>query len=62
MSHSDIAYNLAHFELLGDVDLINHEIEHYRLLKVEDLKRFANEFLIEENASVLYYSSKNKQQ
>ena len=62
MSHSDIAYNLAHFELLGDIDLINHEIEHYRSLKVEDLKRFANEFLIEKNASVLYYSSKNKQQ
>jgi zinc protease len=62
MNHSDIAFSLGHYELLGDVDLINHEIEMYRKLRVNDLKEFANEYLIEENSSVLYYKSIKPQQ
>lgn len=58
INHANKAFNLAYFELLGDIDLINTEIEKYRSLDINDIKDFANKYLINENASVLYYESK----
>lgn len=52
------AYLLAFFELLGDASFINHEIEHYRKVSKEDIQRVSEETFTENNASVLYYLSK----
>ena len=62
ISHSNKAFNLAYFELLGNVDLINNEMDSYRKLTVSDLSNFANKFLLEENSSVIYYASKSSEQ
>ena len=58
INHSDKAFNLAHFELLGNIDLINTEMESYRSIDVEAVCSFAQKYLIEENSSVLYYHAK----
>lgn len=57
ISHSNKAFSLAYFELLGDVSLINKEIDSYRQLKEKDIIDFANNYLVESNSSVLYYQS-----
>ena len=38
---SDRAYSLCYYEMVGDVDLVNSEPEHYRALRPEDLQRVA---------------------
>jgi len=58
ISHSDKAFNLAYFELLGNIDLINTEMQRYRSIDVDSVCSFAQKYLIEENASVLYYHAK----
>jgi predicted Zn-dependent peptidase len=57
INHSNKAFNLAYYELLGDIELINDEIEKYRLLKIKEIKEFSNAYLMDENSSVLYYES-----
>ena len=59
ISHSNKAFNLAYFELLGNVDLINNEMNTYRDLRLKNISDFASKYLIEENASVIYYESKS---
>ena len=50
------ATQLARYHLLyDDIDLINTEIDRYRDVTKEDLKRVANEYLVPENRTVLYY-------
>lgn len=61
INHSNIAFNLAHFELLGDIELINTEMDKYRKIKVADIKRFASTYLVESNSSVLYYEANSTQ-
>lgn len=52
------AINLAFFELLGDAELINSEAQLYQNITVADLHRVANEILIEDNCSELFYKAK----
>ena len=49
------ALNLAFFEVLGDVDLINKETGYYQAVTSSDIHRLANEIFLEENCSELYY-------
>ncbi|HMT29526.1 MAG TPA: pitrilysin family protein [Bacteroidia bacterium] len=58
MNHANRALNLAYFEMLGDAELINNEIDAYRNVSATDIKRIATEIFREENSSVLYYLSK----
>ncbi len=51
------AINLAYFELLGDVELINREAELYLQVSAEDIQRLAREILIEDNCSELFYKA-----
>jgi zinc protease len=53
------AINLAFFELLGDAELINSEAQLYQNITVADLHRVANEILIEDNCSELFYKAKS---
>lgn len=52
------ATNLAVCELLGDAELINHEVEKYLAVTAEQIKEQANLIFREENCSTLYYKAK----
>jgi zinc protease len=53
------AMNLAYYELLGDANLINEEVNHYLKINATDIYEHANELFTSENSSVLYYFSGN---
>ncbi len=49
------AINLAFFELLGDIDLINREKSLYQEVTIKDIQRLAKTILVKENCSELHY-------
>jgi zinc protease len=51
------AINLAYFELLGDANMINEEVDYYRQISQADIQRVANSLLTPENCSVLFYKA-----
>jgi zinc protease len=58
MSVLNKAMSLCHYELLGDANLINEQLDNYRAVNAQDLKRIANDIFTVENCSVLYYKAK----
>ena len=63
ISYSEISYqskasNLAFFEFLGDVDLINTEGKLYNDITVDKIKTTARELFRKENCSTLWYLKK----
>jgi predicted Zn-dependent peptidase len=52
------AINLAFFELIGDANRINEEVQFYEKVTTADIQRMANELLTEENCSELFYKAK----
>lgn len=60
MKTNDKAMNLAYFELLGDANMINTEIENYRNVTQESVKSLAIKTFVKTNCSKLYYFKKNK--
>lgn len=65
ISYSEINYqnkgsNLAFFEFLGDIDLINTENQRYRQVTVDHIKTTATSLFKKENCSTLWYL-RNKQ-
>lgn len=57
MSVLDKAMELCYFELLGDADMVNKEIQLYRNVSAEDIRNTAKKILRSENSSTLYYRS-----
>lgn len=55
MNLLDKAMNLAYYELLGDANLLNSELERYAAVTAEQLKLAAQETFIKEKSSTLYY-------
>lgn len=53
------AFNLAYFESIGEIDLINNEVDIYANLTSEEIHRIANEILIPENANILVYEKQD---
>jgi hypothetical protein len=53
------AMKLAFAEFLGDIELVNTEIDHYLAVNPETLQEVAKNMLIEENCSTLYYHAKS---
>ncbi len=51
----DKAMNLAYYELLGDAEMINTEIQSYLDVSSDDIIKVANSVFIEANCSTLYY-------
>jgi predicted Zn-dependent peptidase len=51
------ATGLAFFEMMGDANLINSELEEYQSVTVKDLKIAIKKYLKIENASILNYKS-----
>lgn len=59
---SGVAENLANYEMyFGDANLINTELERYRKVTREDLKRVANQYFSKDNRVVLYWLPKSAQ-
>lgn len=58
MSLLNKANNLAYYELLGNVDLINTELSHYQKVTAEDVRSLARRMFRPENCSTIYYKAK----
>ena len=55
MSVLDKAMELCYFELLGDANRVNHEIDRYKKVTAADILKVAQSILRKENSSTLYY-------
>jgi zinc protease len=53
------ANSLATYELLGDADLMNKELERYQAVTVEEIQNESRNIFIESNCSTMYYLSDN---
>lgn len=58
MSVLDKAMELCYFELLGDANKINNEIEKYRAVDADSIQKTAQSLFRKENCSTLYYLAK----
>lgn len=63
IAYSEINYqnkagNLAFFEFLGDIDLINTEEDRYSRLDIDTIRNTARQIFKKENSSTLYYLKK----
>ncbi|MGC4235719.1 MAG: pitrilysin family protein [Niabella sp.] len=61
MSLLNRANSLAFYELLGDADMMNTELQKYAEVTAEDINRTAKDIFIKENSSTLYYFAKTDQ-
>lgn len=52
------AMNLGYYEMIGDLSLINREVEIYRSLTSGDISDFASRIFCKENSSTLIYRAK----
>ena len=57
INYLNVATNLAFYELIGQAEDINHEVEKYRSVTAERIKEVAQKTFVRENCSVLYYKS-----
>lgn len=55
MSLLDKAMNLAYYELLGDANLLNVEINKYLNITAEQIQQVAKQTFVREKSSTLYY-------
>ncbi|MEM8527961.1 MAG: pitrilysin family protein [Bacteroidota bacterium] len=53
------AINLSYFEVIGDIDRINQEVDLYEQITISDMKRVAQEVLRRDNCSTLRYRVSN---
>ena len=58
MSVMNRAISLATYELLGDAQLMNTELQRYRDVSVEDIQQYSSAIFREENSNTLFYHSK----
>lgn len=54
------ANNLAFYELLGDVAMMNTEMENYESISLDAVRNYAGQVLTDRNSSVLYYYADGK--
>jgi predicted Zn-dependent peptidase len=52
------AVNLSFYELIGNPELINNEVENYRKISSEMVNKAVSEYFNSSNCSTLYYKSK----
>ncbi|MBD3749319.1 MAG: insulinase family protein [Sphingobacteriales bacterium] len=55
MSLLDKAMNLAYYELLGEANLVNTEINNYLKVSVADIQHYANALFSREKSTTLFY-------
>ena len=59
MSITNRAASLAMYELMGDADLINKELDRYRAVTAEQILQECKIIFEEKNSNTLYYYSNN---
>ena len=59
MSIMSRASSLANYELLGDANLMNTELDRYQAITSEDIREYSKIIFDEANSNTLYYRSKN---
>jgi predicted Zn-dependent peptidase len=59
MSIMSRATSIANYELLGDAQLMNTELEKYQAVTVEEIHAYCNTIFDEKNSNTLYYFAKN---
>ena len=59
MSIMSRASSLANYELLGDANLMNTELERYQSITVEDIREYSRIIFDANNSNTLYYLSKS---
>ena len=59
MSIANRAASLAMYELMGDADLINKELDRYRAVTANEIKNESKIIFDEKNSNTLYYYSNN---
>lgn len=52
------ANSLAMYELLGDAELMNTELDRYQEITGEDVQQYCREVFREDNSNTLFYFSK----
>jgi predicted Zn-dependent peptidase len=55
MSIMSRANSLALYELLGDADMMNTELQKYQVITVEDIQAYCKKIFREENSNTLFY-------
>jgi hypothetical protein len=53
------ANSLAFYELLGDAELMNQELDKYNTVTTQDILNESRDIFREENSNTLYYYSNN---
>lgn len=59
MSIMNRANSLAFYELLGDANLMNTELQRYHSVTAEEVLDYSNRIFSDENSSTMYYYSKS---
>lgn len=59
INYLNVATNLAWFELAGQAEDIDREVDKYRSVTAEQLHTVAEQAFREENSAVLYYKKQN---
>src|SRR5205085_8086504 len=59
MSVMNRANSLAYYELLGNAELMNRELEKYNAVTTEDIRNESRNIFRDENSSTMYYHSNN---
>ena len=59
MSLMNRAGEIAFYELMGNAELINSELDKYQAVTIDDVAKETNKIFRPENCSTLYYYSKN---
>ena len=59
INYLNVATNLAWFELTGQAEDIDREVDNYRSVTAEQLHTVAEQAFREENSAVLYYKKQN---
>lgn len=55
MNYLNVATNLAWFELIGEAEDLNKEVERYRAVSAEHLMEVARQAFMDSNSLILYY-------
>jgi hypothetical protein len=54
------AFNLAYFELLGNPELVNKQVELYRMTDRDSVIETSGKYFMESNCSTIYYKSSGR--
>jgi zinc protease len=59
MKIANKSFNLAYYEMLGDADDVNRQVEHYRSVTPSHIRKVAGNIFREENSSIIHYCTEN---